>query len=107
MAARKIELLLFLALLVSSCAEKPPIPQNKFVEIYVQLQLIGARYGNDPALQKSKSDSLLKAFDVDRPLVDSTLSWYSRDPDRWHDFFEVVERRFDEIRHDYPGPVHR
>ncbi len=101
MLRKKISLVLALALLVAACSEKPPIPENEFVDFYIRLQLIDAQYGTDAALQKQKADSLMMAFKIDRDLFDSTMSWYGKKPERWEKFFAEVRDRLAKMRPDY------
>ena len=97
---------ILVAVVLSSCSEKPPIPEKEFAEIYVQLQLFDAQYAAQPSVQKAKVDSLLKAFKVDKNLIDSTLSWYSRNPERWNKFFADVQTRMNKIRTAYLRKSH-
>jgi hypothetical protein len=101
MAPRRISLLLVMAFLLPACAEKPPIPQPKFVDLYIQLQFLDAQYGQDSAVQKLKADSLLSAFGINRALFDSTIAWYSKNPERWDDFFAQVKQRLAEMKPAY------
>ncbi len=98
MHRRRISFLILLVLLIPACSEKPPIPEKKFVELYVQLQLLDAQYGGQPAVQKAKVDSLLRSFKVNDSLVSSALSWYGQDPERWQKFFTDVQERVAEVR---------
>lgn len=98
--------LIFFAFFFSSCTDRPPIPEKSFVEIYVQLQLLDAQYANLPSMQKVKVDSLLKAFKVNDSLILSTLSWYSRRPERWHEFFADVQNKMDRIKTAYLREKH-
>jgi hypothetical protein len=97
---RAIAFLCFCAIF-SSCADKPPIPEKNFVEIYVQLQLLDAQYAAQPSLQKTKADSVMKAFNVNDSLLNSMLSWYSRKPERWHEFFAQVQDKMNETKAAY------
>ena len=63
--------------------------------------MLDARYGADVALQKEKADSLMNSYHIDKALLDSTLSWYNRRPERWQKFFSRVEKRLAEIKPDY------
>jgi len=99
--------LMFLSVsLFFSCSDKPPIREGDFVEIYVQLQLTDAQYSAQPSVQKAKVDSLLKAFNVNDSLVNSTLSWYSRKPERWQKFFGDVQNRMSGIKAAYLREKH-
>ncbi len=90
-----------LALLFPACADKPPIPESKFVEFYIQLQMLDAQYGKDSAVQKQKVDSLMNAFEIKKTLFDSTIAWYGKKPERWDNFFAQVKQRLAEMKPDY------
>lgn len=104
MSLRRISLVLFLAFLLPACSGGPPVPEEKFVDFYIRLQLLDARYGADVAVQKEKADSLMNACHIDRTLFDSTMSWYSKRPERWQRFFSRVDKRLADMK---PGYVRR
>ncbi len=87
-----------------SCSDKPPVPEKDFIEVYVQLQLFEAQYASRPIEQKVKADSILKAYNLNQARVDTMLAWYSRKPERWHDFFVRVQERMKEIKSAYLRP---
>ncbi|MGC8594121.1 MAG: DUF4296 domain-containing protein [Candidatus Kryptoniota bacterium] len=86
-----ISLIFASGILFGGCVERPPIPEEKFAKIYVQLQLLDIRYGQQNELHREKIDSLLRSFDVSREQVKSTIDWYSRSPERWKSLFVKVE----------------
>lgn len=92
---------LFCSFFLTSCSERPPIPEKDFVEIYVQSQILDVKYVSHPKEQKAAVDSLLKAFKVNDSLVLADLSWYSREPERWHKFFADVQTRMNQIKPGY------
>ena len=77
------------------------MPEKKLVDFYIDLQLLDARYGADNAVQKEKADSLMKAYNIDKALFDSTMSWYSKRPDRWQEFFTKADNRLAKMKHHY------
>ncbi len=91
---------------LTGCSDRPPIPEKDFVEIYVQLQIFDAKYTNQPKEQKAAIDSLLKAYSVNDSLVMATLSWYGREPRRWHDLFSDVKTRMAQVKSDYIKSKH-
>ena len=101
MLLRKINFILIIALLIPACSEKPPIPEEKLVDFYIQLQLLDAQYAKDSALQKTKADSVMRAFKINKSLFDSTIAWYNKRPDQWESFFEEVNQRLAEMKPDY------
>jgi len=88
--------------LLASCADKPPIVEKNFVEIYVRLQLLDAQYAAQPLMQKAKADSVMKAFDVNDSLLNSMISWYGRKPERWREFFALVQDEMKRTKTAYP-----
>ncbi len=85
--------LCFCTLLLASCAEKPPIPEKKFSDIYVALQLLDAQFAAHPTVEKAKVDSLLRTFKANDSLIDAELSWYSKNPEHWQTFFANVQEK--------------
>ncbi len=98
---RSFASLFLCAFFLASCADKPPFPEKDFVEVYIQLQLLDARWASQPLIQKAEADSVLKAFNLNDSLVDSMLSWYNRKPERWSEFFGRVQSRMKEIKTAY------
>jgi len=81
------------AILLASCAEKPPIPENKFADLYVRLQLLDVQYSVRPAVQKAKVDSLLHEFNVNDSLINTELSWYGKNSEKWQSFFAAAQEK--------------
>jgi|GEM_PF-2163553 hypothetical protein len=81
------------SMLFEACVDHPPIPEEKFVNIYVQLQLLDIQYGQHYAVHHEKIDSLLRSYNVSKEEVKSTLDWYNRSPERWKTFFAKVESK--------------
>ncbi len=98
---RRFSFAVVLALLIPACAEKPPVPEERFADFYIHLQLIDAEYGTDSVRQVQKVDSLMKAFRIDKKLLDSTMAWYGRKPERWKRFFADVKHKLAQMKPDY------
>lgn len=103
----RISLLVALSLLISACVHKPPVPEEKFVDFYIHLQIIDTQFGTDSTRQAQKVDSLMKAFQMDKKLFDSTMAWYERKPELWEKFFAEVKRRLAQIKPEYVRPTRR
>ncbi len=104
MLRREIKFLVLLAILFASCAEKPPIPEQKFADLYVHLQLLDAQFVAQPAMEKVKVDSLLHALSVNDSLINEELSWYGKNPEKWQNFFSDVQSKLKEINSAYFRP---
>ncbi len=96
--------LVLCALLFASCEDKPPVPEQKFADLYVRLQLLELQFAGQPAMEKLKDDSLLRALNLNNNVINAELSWYSKNPERWQHFFSDVQRRLGEIKNAYIQP---
>ncbi len=107
MDLRKTSLLALMLLILPSCSEKVPFSQKKFVDFYVQLQMVDVQYGRQPQLHKEKVDSLMRVYELNDSLVNRALSWYAEKPDRWEKFVAQVQQRVSELRKIYIKPKTR
>ncbi|MFZ1082064.1 MAG: hypothetical protein WAO19_09070 [Candidatus Kryptoniota bacterium] len=100
----KIKFLVFTAILFASCAERPPIPEKRFADLYAHLQLLDAQFVSQPAEEKVKVDSLLHALNVKDSSIYAELSWYGKNPERWQNFFIDVQAKLKELKGAYFQP---
>ncbi len=96
-----VDLVLFIAMLLPGCSKQPPMPRGRFVNLYVSLQLINAASGGNDSLQRARADSAMRALGVSDSLLDSTLSWYSAQPERWATVLAEANRRLDSMKAKY------
>ncbi len=95
------DLIVFSALFASGCSEQSPITETKFIDIYVNLQLINAECGNNTTLQESRADSLMRSYGVTTALLDSTISWYNKRPSLWNGILAEANRRLMVMRNSH------
>lgn len=86
-----ISIFFIASIFFNACVDHPPISQEKFAKIYIELQLIDIQYGQQYTLHNEKIDSLLRFYNVSKEEVKSTLEWYNKSPERWKAFFTEVE----------------
>lgn len=80
--------LLSIIFLVNSCDEEPPIPQDTFVKIYVDLLILQ----DSTAVEKFSVDSakviVFKKYNISTATYESTIDYYNSEPERWIGFFD-------------------
>lgn len=88
----------FIAILfLSSCSENKIINENKFVKIYSEIVI-----ASDSADIKTDSDSLMKSVlarnNISLAEYQNTVDHYSRDPQKWEQFFNRVISYVDSLQ---------
>lgn len=88
-----LAVLLSTALLGCSASKSPPIPDEKFAQLYAELLVMAAddstrALAEAPAGQRA--DSLLGAAGVSREDYLRTVDWYNEDVTRWRELLARV-----------------
>lgn len=81
-------LIYFLILFFTNCSEEPPISEEKFIKLYVDLLII-----DDTTDVHNKSVDSLKALvfsnhNVTPEKYFSTVSYYKSNPEKWEEIFD-------------------
>ena len=81
--------LIIFILLITACDENPPIPEKKFIEVYVDLLI-----SQDTTTASYNPDSLksfvLTKHNIHETQYDSMIEYYNQRPDKWIAFFDSV-----------------
>jgi hypothetical protein len=88
--SQRLFLLVFFSTLLNlSCDENPPIAENKFMEVYVDLLI-----SQDTTTSSYNPDSLksfvLTKHNIPEKEYDSMIDYYNQRPDKWIAFFDSV-----------------
>jgi hypothetical protein len=85
---RFASLIIFIPLIIA-CDENPPIPEKKFMEVYVDLLI-----SQDTTTASYNPDSLkslvLTKHNIPETEYDSMIEYYNQRPDKWIAFFDSV-----------------
>jgi len=85
---QKLFLLIFiLACINFSCDDKPPIPEQKFMKVYVDL-LIAQDTTATPYNSDSLKSVILASHNITELLYNSMINYYNEQPDKWTPFFD-------------------
>ena len=74
--------------LVAACDNEPPISQDKFVRVYVDLLIIQDTTTVENYSVDSAKAAVFNKYNVSAEQYDSTINYYNAEPERWIQFFD-------------------
>jgi len=80
-------ILLFISLF-SACDEEPPIPQKKFIDVYVDLLIVQDTTTTNTFNFDSVKSLVLAKYNLTVAEYDSNINYLNAEPDRWNAFFD-------------------
>ncbi len=93
---RHLLFLLLLTTIIVSCSEENPIPEDKLIDIYVDILIAQDTVAAESVPIDSIKTMVLAKYDVNDSLYNFTIQYYNRHPERWEKFFnraiEYVEK---------------
>jgi hypothetical protein len=95
----KIIFFLFIfALLFIGCDNKPPISENKFIQVYVDLLILKDTTNTTIYSFDSLKIKLFEKHDISSQQYNSTLDFYKSNPEKWQGIFEKAISYAEEMR---------
>lgn len=77
-----------LLLILSACDKEPPIPEEKFIKVYVDLLIVQDTTSAETfSLDSIKSMVFIK-HNISSVQYDETINYYNSEPERWVAFFD-------------------
>jgi len=77
-----------LTFLLASCSDSPPVREEKFVKIYVDMLIAQDTTKPDGKQLVVMRKKILKKYSVSDTDYNSTLKFYNSEPKRWSEFFD-------------------
>jgi len=96
--AKKLIILISLAIVFISCKNEKTIDEEEFARLYYNLLVIQEKFKADSILLKSEQDKLFQKSGVIEKQYYSTLTAYNKDPERWRTFFEYLKSYTDTMQ---------
>ena len=84
----KFTLFIVSSLLLSGCDKAPPTPDEKFLELYVDLLIIQDTTTTTNFSLDSVKTLVLNRYNVSLDQYDAMLKYYNSSPERWIVFFD-------------------
>jgi DNA repair ATPase RecN len=75
-----------------------PIPEDKFVELYIKLSLIHEKYKyNPPELEKEKQ-KILDENNITMQDVEKFIKKYKKKPEKWVKLWEKINQELERLK---------
>ncbi len=83
-----VVLLFFLTLFNLACEDKAPIPEEKFIKVYVDLLIVQDTMKTDSISVDSIKSIVFNKYNITSKAYNTTIDYYSSNPDKWEQFFD-------------------
>ena len=93
-------IILFTTLFNIACEKKSPIPEEKFIEVYVDLLIVQDTTRTDSLSLDSLQSIVFTKHNITTKAYDETISYYNSEPKRWEEFFNKAIAYAEELRNE-------
>ena len=83
-------LFLSICLIFFSCKDEPPIPDNKFIQVYVDILVAQDTTTVIPYSIDSLRKDVLAKNNISSAQYDSMINYYNARPEKWNTFFDSI-----------------
>ncbi|HEY6625937.1 MAG TPA: DUF4296 domain-containing protein [Ignavibacteriaceae bacterium] len=83
-------LLILLFLFISACDKGPPIQEEKFIKVYVDLLIIQDTTTASTFSPDSVKTLVFKRHNISAEDYDATVNYYNSQPEKWVAFFDTT-----------------
>lgn len=87
-----------LLLILSACDKGPPIPEEKFIKVYVDLLVVQDTTTAEAFSLDSIKTLVLAKHNISLKQYDETINYYNSRPERWVDFFDSTTAYVEALR---------
>lgn len=81
-------LLILLFFFISACDKGPPIPEEKFIKVYVDLLIVQDTTTAVTFSLDSVKELVFTKHDISPKQYDETINYYNSQPEKWVAFFD-------------------
>ena len=85
----------FLFVLDCGKGKHVPSPQEKFVQVYVELVKLRERLPSTNPVFVDSSRTILKKYGLTKQEYDQNLAYFNEEPERWEAFYQEVLKRLE------------
>jgi hypothetical protein len=96
----KFTLFFVLSLLLKACDEGPPIPEEKFIKLYVDLLIVQDTTSADTLSLDSVKTIVFTRHNISTEQYDETISYYNSQPEKWAAFFDSATVYVEKLKQD-------
>jgi len=73
---------------MTACDKKPPIPEEKFIKVYVDLLIVQDTTAAETFSLDSIKTLVFANHDISSEQYDETINYYNSQPEKWVAFFD-------------------
>jgi hypothetical protein len=81
-------LLILLFFFISACDKGPPIPEEKFIKVYVDFLIIQDTSTAETFSLDSIKTIVFSRYNISPEQYDKTINYYNSQPEKWIAFFD-------------------
>ena len=91
-------LIIFLFIFISACDKGPPIPEEKFIKVYVDLLIIQDTTTASTFSPDSVKTLVFTRHNISAEDYDATVNYYNSQPEKWVAFFDSTTAYVDGLK---------
>lgn len=80
-----------------ACEEKPPIAEDKFIQIYTNLVSVPDSISVDSLKFADYKQKVFLDFGCSEREYEQTVKFYNKNPEKWEEFFKKVIKHIESI----------
>jgi uncharacterized membrane protein YvbJ len=90
--------IIVIALIILISNSSAPIPEEKFVELYIKLAFIHEKYKYDPPELEKEKNKILDANKVTMKDLDRFINQYKKKPEKWVKLWEKINQELEKLK---------
>lgn len=96
----KFKLLVVFSLLLSACDKGPPIQEEKFIKVYVDLLIIQDTTTVENFSPDSVKSLVFERHNISSEQYEKMLDYYNSQPEKWTAFFDSATSYVERLKKD-------
>ncbi len=76
----------------------PPIPEEKFVDLYIKLSLIHEKYKYNPSELEKEKQRILEENKITMEDIDKFIKEYKKKPEKWVKLWEKINQELERLK---------
>lgn len=85
---KKLLILFSFLIFIFSCKEKPPVDENKFMFVYIDLISFPDSLHKKPEMLEEYKDIIFNHYGINREEYLKMIEYYNSKPELWDQFFQ-------------------
>jgi hypothetical protein len=95
--AKNIVIIFFFTLFILSCSKDDILPEDKFVDIYIDILVAQDTLSDSSISNDSLKTLILKKHNVTDSVFIKTIEYYNYNSDKWEKFFDDAIKQVEEL----------